>query len=260
MNAWYSGKLRRLALVVAGVFVVLLVTAFALRLRSEARVGGLLQVNGRIEADLVAVAPKAAGRVVQLLAREGDEVKQGQLLAKLDEAAIEARLAQARSAVAALEAQVVAQQRALELLRAETSIQLATARASVESAQADLRKAQAAAAQDERDLNRARSLAAQGFVGPQAVERAELALRTTREQEAAAAAARARAQEALRDAELRPERIRAREAELQATRAQARAAAARADEAASQVADLQVSAPISGRISNRYVNLGEVVG
>jgi HlyD family secretion protein len=220
---------------------------------------GLLQVNGRIEGDLIAVGPKTAGRVVELLAREGDEVKQGQLLARLDDVATDARLAQARATAAALEAQAAAQQAALELLRAETGVQLAAARAGVESAQAEARRAQATASQEARDVDRARQLAAQGFVGPQAVEKSELALRTARELENAARAARTRAQQVLRDAELAPQRIRTREAEVQAIRAQAQAAVARADEAASQVADLKVSAPVAGRISNRYVNLGEVV-
>lgn len=245
-----------------GVGLVLLLGVGLALWRLQSGVGassGLLQVNGRIEGDLIALGPKTAGRVAELLAREGDEVKQGQLLARLEEAAIDARLAQAGSTVAALDAQAAAQASALELLRAETSVQLAAARAGVESAQAEARRAQAAASQEVRDLNRVRQLAAQGFVGPQAVEKSELSLRTAQEQEAAARAALKRMRQTLRDAELGPQRIRAREAEVQSIRAQAQAAAARAQEAASQVADLMVSAPVAGRISNRYVNVGEVV-
>jgi HlyD family secretion protein len=252
--------LRRTVLLGAGFVLLLGVGAVLWRLQSGAGAGsGLLEVNGRIEGDLIAVGPKTAGRVAELLAREGDEVKQGQLLARLDDMATDARFAQASSTVAALDAQAAAQQSALELLRAETGVQLAAARAGVESAQAEARRAQAAAAQEARDLDRVRRLAAQGFVGPQAAEKSELMLRTAREQEAAARAALKRAQQALRDAELAPQRIRSREAEVQAIRAQAQAAAARAEEAASQVADLKVSAPVAGRISNRYANLGEVV-
>lgn len=251
---------RRRVLVGAGVLLLLGGAALAIRLQTGARgTGALLQVSGRIEGDLIAVAPKSTGRIAELLAREGDEVKKGQLLARLDDMATDARLAQARATASALDAQAAAQQSALDLLRGETTAQLAAARAGVDAAQAELRKAQASAAQDGRDLGRLRGLAAQGFVGPQAVEKSELALRTAREQEASARAALDRARETLRDAQLRPQRIRTREAELQAVRAQARAAAARADEAASQVSELSVVAAISGRISNRYVNPGEVV-
>jgi multidrug resistance efflux pump len=236
------------------------VAAVLFRLQSGARdESALVQVNGRIEGDLIAVSPKTAGRVAELPVREGDEVEAGQVVARLADVGTEARLAEARSSAVALDAQAAAQQSTLQLLRAETSVQLATARAELEAVRAELRRVQAAVAQEGRDLNRIRDLAAQGFVGPQAVEKSELALRTAREQEAAARAAVARGEQRLRDAELRPLRISAREAEVEATRAQARAAAAHVEEAASHVADLTVSAPVAGRISNRYVNLGEVV-
>lgn len=253
-------KLRRSVLLVVGL-VLLLGAGLALwQLQSGAGAGnGLLQVNGRIEGDLIAVGPKAAGRVAELLVREGDEVRQGQLLARLDDVATNARLAEARSTMMSLTAQSSAQQSALDLLRAETSIQFASALAGVESAQAEARRAEASALQEARDLDRIRRLAAQGFVGSQAVEKSELALRITQEQETAARAALERAQQALHGAELGPQRIRSRAAEVEAIRAQAKAAAARAEEAASQVADLKVSAPVAGRIANRYVNTGEVV-
>lgn len=234
--------------------------AIALRLLGQdEKAPGLLQVNGRIEGDLIAVAPKAAGRVVALLVREGDEVRAGQLLARLEQAALAAQWTEAQAAQRAFEAQAAAQAQGLELLRAETPIQRASAHAAVQAAQAELRRAEAASAQEARDLQRARELASQGFIGPQAVERSELAHAAARDQEAAARAALARTLQAARDAELAPQRIRARSAETAATQAQAQAAAARAEQARSQVDDLSVSAPTAGRISARYVNAGEVV-
>jgi HlyD family secretion protein len=69
----------------------------------------------------------------------------------------------------------------------------------------------------------------------------------------------ARAEQALRDAELGPQRVRARLAEASSMRAQATAAEARVREAATQIADLTVSAPLTARVSNRYANAGEVI-
>ncbi|MDH5537762.1 MAG: efflux RND transporter periplasmic adaptor subunit [Rhizobacter sp.] len=245
-----------------GAVVVLLAVAAALAARLLGREqgdSGLLQVNGRIEGDLVIVAPMLAGRIAELLVREGDQVRAGQVLARLDQAAVAARLDEAQAARHALQAQADAQAGALSLLRAETPIQLAAARAGVQAAQADLRRAEAASAQQARDLDRVRDLARQGFVGPQAVEQSELAHRSAREQEAVAGAALARALQAARDAELAPQRIRASAAQTAATRAQVQAAAARVEQARSQVDDLSVHAPAPGRIAARYVNQGEVV-
>jgi HlyD family secretion protein len=44
----------------------------------------VIRLNGRLEAPLVDVAPKVAGRVVEVMVREGDRVKAGDLLIRLD--------------------------------------------------------------------------------------------------------------------------------------------------------------------------------
>ncbi|MCA3241835.1 MAG: efflux RND transporter periplasmic adaptor subunit, partial [Rubrivivax sp.] len=157
-------------------------------------------------------------------------------------------------------AQALALDTSAALLQSETAVQLATAQAGLAAARAELGRAQAAAMQEERDLERARDLAARGFVGPQSVERSELTLRSAREQQAGAHAALARAEQALRDAQLGPQRMRARLAEAASTRAQVTAAEARVREAATQIADLQVIAPLAARVSSRYANVGEVIG
>ena len=56
----------------------------------------LVQANGRIEDDHCTVAGKIAGKIIELKAREGDEVKKGQVLAKLDDAQINAKVLQAK--------------------------------------------------------------------------------------------------------------------------------------------------------------------
>ncbi len=45
---------------------------------------GTIHLNGRLEARLVDLAPKVAGRVVEVKVREGDRVKEGDLLVTLD--------------------------------------------------------------------------------------------------------------------------------------------------------------------------------
>lgn len=65
-----------------------------------------IHLNGRIEAPLVDIAPRIQGRVLEVLVREGDRVKAGDLLVKLDLA--ETALAPERDAqsVAAADARV----------------------------------------------------------------------------------------------------------------------------------------------------------
>lgn len=76
--------------------------AYYFATRSRALPPGFAYGNGRIEATQVDVATKAAGRVVDVLAEEGDFVHQGQVVAHMDvqetEAALRTAQAQANQA------------------------------------------------------------------------------------------------------------------------------------------------------------------
>jgi HlyD family secretion protein len=86
--------------------------------------------NGRIEAEEVHVATVYAGRVVEVLAREGDMVAKGSVLARMDSGELAASLARARADVA----------RALEGV-AEGTAEIAQRRSQLTFAQQELDRA-----------------------------------------------------------------------------------------------------------------------
>ena len=55
--------------------------------------------NGRLEAEQVEIATKYAGRIAVVLAKEGDTVQAGQVLARMDTAELEAQLQSAKAQV-----------------------------------------------------------------------------------------------------------------------------------------------------------------
>jgi HlyD family secretion protein len=67
---------------------------------------GIAYGNGRIESQEVDVAAKLPLRVKEVLVREGDLVKPGQVVAKMDTVTLEADLAQAKAGVAAANRQL----------------------------------------------------------------------------------------------------------------------------------------------------------
>ncbi len=67
---------------------------------------GVLRLNGRIEAATVDLAPRVQGRVVEVLVREGDRVKAGDLLVRLDLGEVAVAPARDAETVAAAEARV----------------------------------------------------------------------------------------------------------------------------------------------------------
>lgn len=93
---------------VTRIIVTLLVTSVLLAgCRNTRDDDGTIHLNGRIEAPMVDLGPKVPGRVVEVLVREGDRVKAGALLVRLDlgetSIAVEREQAGVRSAQARAE-------------------------------------------------------------------------------------------------------------------------------------------------------------
>lgn len=80
---------------------------------------GIAYGNGRIEAVQIDVSTKIPGRVSEVMAREGDLVKPGQVLAKIDTAQLRAQLARADAEVASAESQVAAAEASVAQARAQ---------------------------------------------------------------------------------------------------------------------------------------------
>ena len=220
---------------------------------------GLIQANGRIEGDHVTVASKFPGRIAQIMVREGDTVRAGQILASLDDAQITARVDQAAAAVATLDAQIAAATTALAVLRRELPLAVSGASAGLARANADIAKADAAHLQDARDAERARDLRAKGLVPQQNAERAELAATAAQAAHDSARSGVVEAQNRLSQAQLGADRIAAKEAELVAMKAQREQAVAGLAEARSVVTDLTLKAPSPGVVLTRFRQAGEVV-
>jgi HlyD family secretion protein len=77
---------------------------------------GIASGNGRLEADEIDISTKFAGRVAELLTDEGDVVKAGQVVARMDTRDLDASLKKA-------EAQVLGAQRALDEARSNVAQQ-----------------------------------------------------------------------------------------------------------------------------------------
>lgn len=220
---------------------------------------GLIQANGRIEGETYGVATKIAGKVVRVMVAEGDAVHDGDILAVLDESPIRERVQQAASTLAAAKAKLEASQTAYRLLEREIPLAIERAKAARTHAQALLAKAEAAERQAARDADRYNRLVEEGSIGRQKGEHALLALASARSDRQSAESGIVQAQKMLEDALLGPSRLQARAEEIRAVEAQVGQAEGALAEARSFEADLTIRAPISGIITVKSVNPGEVV-
>jgi HlyD family secretion protein len=196
----------------------------------------------------VNLSPKTAGRLDVLYVEQGDRVTQGQLIARMDNAEIQARVAQAQAALTRSQAQL------LELQRGNRPEDIAEAAARVERAKADVASAQARL-----DLAQERLARNQMLVDEGAVERDRLDAAIQEARSAEADLERSRA--AVREVQRAAERVDAGPRVEAIARARADVAEATANLALvrSQLADTEVRAPFAGFISQKYAEPGSFV-
>lgn len=119
-------------------------------------------------ADTIDVVPEVSGRIVELAVVDNQQVKQGDLLFRIDPRPYEASLAKAEASLAALDKQIMLTQRSVNAQKYAAS-----------SVEATVAKARAAAKQASDTLKRTEPLLSQGFVSAEDVDRARTAQRAS---------------------------------------------------------------------------------
>ena len=247
----------------------------------------IVAVSGRIEGDDSAVAPKTAGRILEVRVREGDTVKAGDIIAILDDEQVRAREQAARSSLGAAEANAKMAQTQIAVLDQQLrQSQMITGQAklgaegSVNQADADLAAAQSDLAQKQAaydlalfDRDAYTRLAKTGAVSERQGKLAE----STAQQDAAAVEAAKRrvtaaqgaltmAQANLANPAIRESQVTA--VEKQIAQQQSQIASVNADmqmsraqlaEAEANRQDLTIRAPFDGTVMTRAAEPGEVV-
>jgi HlyD family secretion protein len=247
----------------------------------------IVTVSGRIEGDDSAVAPKTAGRIVEIRVREGDTVKAGDVIALLDDAQIRAREEQAKAAVDAAESrvrtandQIAVYQQQLQQNDLQTEQSKVDAGGRVKQAEAEVAAAESELAQQEAALKIAQfdNDAYQRLVktGAASERQATQAAATANQQSAAVSAARRKldaakaalttAQANLSNPGIREfqaamvrKQIEQQRGDIATQRASEQQARFQLAEAEDNRRDLTVVAPFDGTVITRSAEPGEVV-
>ncbi|HAP1612494.1 TPA: biotin/lipoyl-binding protein [Escherichia coli] len=228
---------RHLAWWGVGALAVAAVVAWWL-LRPAGVPEGFAVSNGRIEATEVDIASKIAGRIDTILVKEGQFVREGEVLAKMDTRVLQEQRLEAIAQIKEAQSAVAAAQALLEQRQSETR----AAQSLVNQRQAELDSVA-------KRHTRSRSLAQRGAISAQQLD----------DDRAAAESARA----ALESAKAQ---VSASKAAIEAARtniiqAQTRVEAAQATERriAADIDDSELKAPRDGRVQYRVAEPGEVL-
>jgi HlyD family secretion protein len=96
---------RRMRLIIGVVLLLVLVVAGGwYRLRSSSAASNALIASGTIETSKVRLSPEVSGVITEMLVREGQQVKAGDVLVKIDDTAAQAQYGQAQAALTTAQA------------------------------------------------------------------------------------------------------------------------------------------------------------
>jgi len=276
---------KRLA-IAALLLLVVAVTAY-LYIGSRAQeADGIIRVSGNIEVTEAEVSFKIPGRVVERLVSEGETVKAGQIVARLDDGELVREVSLRRAEVQAVQAvlaELEAGSRPEEIAQAEAAARQAQARLDellagsrpeeIAAAEATAQRARAEAARWQGDLERIRQLHEEGVVPAQQLDTVRAGYEMAREQlraaeqqlklvregprkeqieQARAALQQATARDALVKAGPRKEQIEQARARLEQVRQALAAAETRLSYAV-------VVSPLSGLVLSENIEPGEYV-
>jgi membrane fusion protein (multidrug efflux system) len=278
-------KPRRRALIVLPV----------LALGAGAAIGGwVLATRGHettddayVEGHVANVSPRVSGQVVKVLVKDNQHVNPGDVLVELDERDLRARNAAAKADLAAAKAQLRAAQTQLDVTRSDvdSNLQVArgglaqaaavggTTRAAILQAQADISAASAQRVLAASELERSKRLFGEGALSQSQLdtrqselERADASLAQTRARLASAesnldnsAGTLQNARGRLIAAESGPQRIDAAAAQVELAQARVDQAQAAYDQTELNLSYAKIRSEVSGVVSRRSVELGQLV-
>ncbi len=200
---------------------------------------------GRADAKEIDVNSKVAGRVVELLVKEGDEVKEGQVIARIDKRDLEAQKAQYEANIEAIQAQQVQ-------AAAVTTMQSGTTTSALEQAQSAENKARSDLALAEADYNRFSELVAEGAVAQQVFDQYATKYEVAQATYKQASAAVAQAQAGLGQTAVN-------QANEAATARKLEQAQAALQQIEVSLDETEIKAPFDGVITEKYVEEGSMI-
>jgi HlyD family secretion protein len=277
--------------------VILGVAAFYLVRRWNSGGTGLISFSGNMELTEVKVSFKTAGKLIELKVKEGDPVKKGDVIARLDSAQLHSQQDAQQAAVTAAQSQLAQLLTSIEFQRQTVDGSIAASQADLAQAEARLRELEAGSRPQEiqearaavdaagpessraaNDWERAQTLYKSEDISTaqydqyrtqsqrsaaalkQAEQRLALVVEGPRKETIEAArAASERARAALSLAEASRLELKRREQETAARQAEIERTRAQLAVVDSQVGDTEIVSPIDGVVLVKSAELGEVL-
>lgn len=241
--------MRRFISILLSLFLIFTIVALYIR-RWKPEGLDHLETTGIIEATELVLGPKVTGRIEYLCCKEGDEVRKGDVVIRLEDNQLKARLEEGKAILKTARAALRASEVELEDLKAGVE----GAREEVKATEAEVKRVQALLEDAKRESDRVSKLFEEGFISKKDRDAAQTIYEATYAQLEAT-----RARKGVAEARLRAVQagLEAGQARVVASRAKVREASAGLKVLETQLEDVEVKSPIDGVIVYKAFEIGE---
>lgn len=215
--------------------------------------------DARIKTDMVSVAARLPGRILEMPATEGDTLTRGQLLLALDSAQVAQDLRVVEASQAALQGERARLEAELALAEAVDASRITIARRALEAAAVERERRQLDLDKAHADLNRLQGMARNNMVSAQQLADTQYLVDSAEAELRAARAGQSSAEAALTEAEAQTLNQQVLRQDLASLDARLSEVAARRQRLALDVADHRVTSPLNGVVARTFVEPGEYV-
>ena len=219
----------------------------------------VLTLTGIVTTNDVIVSSQIAGRIDQLLVKEGDEVKRDQMLAVMHPDELMADRAYYEHSVEGLSSQILEGEAAVRYQQRQTADQISQAEATLAAAVAQQGEAAVNLESERINLERIEALSKQGVAPQQQYDQARAAYDAAKARVETVARQVEAQKAALALAHANAEQIQVRQSQVAASQQQRSAVAAQRTKAEVRLSYSEIRAPIDGIVDVRAARPGEVV-
>ncbi len=221
--------------------------------------GDDLVLVGTVDANQIVVSPQIQGRILKLLVDEGSQVKQGDLIALLDPAELEAEERGAAATISSLRSKVDESEYTRQSTKGSTSGDVENSQAKLQVARSQLAQAEATLTRVESDSRRTIGLAKAGVASEMEEVQAEMNLKAQQASVQALKDQVTAGQADLNSALARTNQATAAQSTVASSRAQVDNAIAQLKESEVRLGYTKIYAPVTGTVLVRAAREGEVV-
>ncbi len=244
------------------------------KLNPEKLPDNLISGSGRLDGDIISLNTKYPGRIEEILVEDGQEIKKGEVVAKLQSAEYQAKLRALNETINSAKDGLVAMEHEYNIAKESIPLEIKKARQAVEITEAQkdelddsISSLKELVEQDKRDYNRTEILYKKKLIGKQKIELAKLKLLNDTNQLSGLKQKKVQieksiiiAKDTLKLAQTQKEKLLSIRANINATEKKIEALKANREELKIIIEQLTIKSPIDGMVIEKIAHKGEVIG